>query len=125
MRKSEMLQITGISFFLLWGIGIDSPAPQGQRIVMAGMLISAIIAVIGCWLRWIEKGQEESIRRTHEIRRSGKIAAEDSKSTIRAEKTKRSRVHTETAAKKKQAREESFDSVLQAEIAKLKASNRG
>ena len=63
MRKSEMLQITGISFFLLWGMGIDSPAPQGQRIVMAGMLISAIIAVIGCWLRWIEKGQEESIRK--------------------------------------------------------------
>lgn len=31
----------------------------------------------------------------------------------------------ETAAKKKQAREESFDSVLQAEIAKLKASERG
>ena len=42
-------------------MGIDSPAPQGQRIVMAGMLISAIVAVIGCWLRWIEKGQEESI----------------------------------------------------------------
>jgi hypothetical protein len=101
MRKSEMLQITGISFFLLWGMGIDSPAPQGQRIVMAGMLISAIIAVIGCWLRWIEKGQEESIRRTHEIRRSGKIAAEDSKSTIRAEKTKRSRVHSRDCREEK------------------------
>lgn len=31
----------------------------------------------------------------------------------------------ETAAKKRRAREESFDSILQAEIAKLKASNRG
>lgn len=32
---------------------------------------------------------------------------------------------TETATKKKRRREESFDAVLQAEIAKLKASKRG
>lgn len=101
MKKGEILITTGISFFLLCSMGIDSPAPQGQRIVMAGMLISAIVAVIGCWLRWIEKGQEESIRRTHEIRRIGKIAAEDSKSTIRAEKTKRSRVHSRDCREEK------------------------
>ena len=101
MRKSEMLQITGISSFLMWSMGIDSPAPQGQRIVVVWMLISAIVAAIGYWLRWIEKGQEESIRRTHEIRRIGKIAAEDSKSTIRAEKTKRSRVHSRDCLEEK------------------------
>ena len=116
-------------------MGIDSPAPQGQRIVVVWMLISAIVAAIGYWLRWIEKGQEESIRRTHEIRRICISPIAD----LRVEKLlqKIQRVQSglkrqsaaayiaETAAKKKWVREESFDSVLQAEIAKLKASNRG
>ena len=68
MKKGEILITTGISFFLLCSMGIDSPAPQGQ---------SAAAYI------------------------------------------------TETATKRKRRREESFDAVLQAEIAKLKASKRG
>lgn len=59
-------------------MGIDSPAPQGQMLVIGGMLISACVTLLGFWFEWIEKGQRESIQRTMEIRRAGKIAAEES-----------------------------------------------
>ena len=54
-----------------------------------------------------------------EIRRAGKIAAEDTKSTFPVRKTERGRIHNRDSDK------ESFDAVLQAEIAKFKASKRG
>ena len=130
MKKGEMLITTGISFFLLCSMGIDSPAPQGQMLVIGGMLISACVTLLGIWFEWIEKGQRESIQRTMEIRRAGKIAAEDTKSTFPVRKTERGRIHNrdsdkEKAQERKRRREESFDAVLQAEIAKFKASNRG
>lgn len=106
MKKGEILITTGISFFLLCSMGIDSPVPQGQMLVIGGMLISVCVTLLGFWFEWIEKGQRESIQRTMEIRRAGAYI-------------------TETATKRKRRREESFDAVLQAEIAKLKASNRG
>lgn len=111
-------------------MGIDSPAPQGQMLVIGGMLISACVMLLGIWFEWIEKGQRESIQRTMEIRRAGKIAAEDTKSTFPVRKTERGRIHNrdsdkEKAQERKRRREESFDAVLQAEIAKFKASNRG
>ncbi|HAR01844.1 MAG TPA: hypothetical protein DCR82_05525 [Eubacterium sp.] len=130
MKKSEILITTGISFFLLCSMGIDSPAPQGQMLVIGGMLISVCMTLLGIWFEWIEKGQRESIQRTMEIRRAGKIAAEDTKSTFPVRKTERGRIHNrdsdkEKAQERKRRREESFDAVLQAEIAKLKASKRG
>nr|DAX88214.1 MAG TPA: hypothetical protein [Caudoviricetes sp.] len=130
MKKGEILITTGISFFLLCSMGIDSPAPQGQMLVIGGMLISACVTLLGIWFEWIEKGQRESIQRTMEIRRAGKIAAEDTKSTFPVRKTERGRIHNrdsdkEKAQERKRRREESFDAVLQAEIAKFKASNRG
>lgn len=130
MKKGEMLITTGISFFLLCSMGIDSPAPQGQMLVIGGMLLSACVTLLGIWFEWIEKGQRESIQRTMEIRRAGKIAAEDTKSTFPVRKTERGRIHNrdsdkEKAQERKRRREESFDAVLQAEIAKLKASKRG
>lgn len=130
MKKSEILITTGISFFLLCSMGIDSPVPQGQMLVIGGMLISACVTLLGIWFEWIEKGQRESIQRTMEIRRAGKIAAEDTKSTFPVRKTERGRIHNrdsdkEKAQERKRRREESFDAVLQAEIAKFKASNRG
>ena len=130
MKKSEILITTGISFFLLCSMGIDSPAPQGQMLVIGGMLISVCMTLLGIWFEWIEKGQRESIQRTMEIRRAGKIAAEDTKSTFPVRKTERGRIHNrdsdkEKAQERKRRREESFDAVLQAEIEKLKASNRG
>nr|DAY29115.1 MAG TPA: hypothetical protein [Caudoviricetes sp.] len=130
MKKGEMLITTGISFFLLCSMGIDSPAPQGQMLVIGGMLLSACVTLLGIWFEWIEKGQRESIQRTMEIRRAGKIAAEDTKSTFPVRKTERGRIHNrdsdkEKAQERKRRREESFDAVLQAEIAKFKASNRG
>lgn len=130
MKKSEILITTGISFFLLCSMGIDSPAPQGQMLVIGGMLISVCMTLLGIWFEWIEKGQRESIQRTMEIRRAGKIAAEDTKSTFPVRKTERGRIHNrdsdkEKAQERKRRREESFDAVLQAEIAKLKASKSG
>lgn len=130
MKKGEILITTGISFFLLCSMGIDSPVPQGQMLVIGGMLISACVTLLGIWFEWIEKGQRESIQRTMEIRRAGKIAAEDTKSTFPVRKTERGRIHNrdsdkEKAQERKRRREESFDAVLQAEIAKFKASNRG
>lgn len=130
MKKGEILITTGISFFLLCSMGIDSPVPQGQMLVIGGMLISAGVTLLGIWFEWIEKGQRESIQRTMEIRRAGKIAAEDTKSTFPVRKTERGRIHNrdsdkEKAQERKRRREESFDAVLQAEIAKFKASNRG
>lgn len=130
MKKGEILITTGISFFLLCSMGIDSPAPQGQMLVIGGMLLSACVTLLGIWFEWIEKGQRESIQRTMEIRRAGKIAAEDTKSTFPVRKTERGRIHNrdsdkEKAQERKRRREESFDAVLQAEIAKFKASNRG
>lgn len=101
MRKSEMLQITGISSFLLCSMGIDSPAPQGQMLVIGGMLISACVTLLGFWFEWIEKGQRESIQRTMEIRRAGKIAAEDTKSTLPIRKTERGRIHNRDSDKEK------------------------
>ena len=124
MKKGEILITTGISFFLLCSMGIDSPAPQGQMLVIGGMLISACVTLLGIWFEWIEKGQRESIQRTMEIRRAGKIAAEDTKSTLPVRKSAAAYI-TETVTKRKRRREESFDAVLQAEIAKLKASERG
>ena len=130
MKKGEILITTGISFFLLCSMGIDSPVPQGQMLVIGGMLISACVTLLGIWFEWIEKGQRESIQRTMEIRRAGKIAAEDTKSTFPVKKTERGRIHNrdsdkEKAQERKRRREESFDAVLRAEIAKFKASNRG
>ena len=130
MKKGEILITTGISFFLLCSMGIDSPVPQGQMLVIGGMLLSACVTLLGIWFEWIEKGQRESIQRTMEIRRAGKIAAEDTKSTFPVRKTERGRIHNrdsdkEKAQERKRRREESFDAVLQAEIAKFKASNRG
>lgn len=130
MKKGEILITTGISFFLLCSMGIDSPAPQGQMLVIGGMLLSACVTLLGIWFEWIEKGQRESIQRTMEIRRAGKIAAEDTKSTFPVRKTERGRIHNrdsdkEKAQERKRRREESFDAVLQAEIAKFKASKRG
>ena len=95
MKKGEMLITTGISFFLLCSMGIDSPAPQGQ------MLISACVTLLGIWFEWIEKGQRESIQRTMEIRRAGKIAAEDTKSTFPVRKTERGRIHNRDSDKEK------------------------
>ena len=111
-------------------MGIDSPASQGQMLVIGGMLISVCMTLLGIWFEWIEKGQRESIQRTMEIMRAGKIAAEDTKSTFPVRKTERGRIHNrdsdkEKAQERKRRREESFDAVLQAEIAKFKSSNRG
>lgn len=130
MKKGEILITTGISFFLLCSMGIDSPVPQGQMLVIGGMLISVCVTLLGFWFEWIKKGQRESIQRTMEIRRAGKIAAEDTKSTFPVRKTERGRIHNrdsdkEKAQERKRRGEESFDAVLQAEIAKFKASNRG
>ena len=125
MKKGEILITTGISFFLLCSMGIDSPAPEGQMLVIGGMLISVCVTLLGFWFEWIEKGQRESIQRTMEIRRAGKIAAEDTKVRSQLERQSAAAYITETATKRKRRREESFDAVLQAEIAKLKASERG
>lgn len=125
MKKGEMLITTGISFFLLCSMGIDSPAPQGQMLVIGGMLMSVCMTLLGFWFEWIEKGQRESIQRTMEIRRAGKIAAEIQKVRSQLERQSAAAYITETATKRKRRREESFDAVLQAEIAKFKASKRG
>ncbi|CUO66296.1 hypothetical protein [Agathobacter rectalis] len=101
MEKSEILITTGISFFLLCSMGIDSPAPQGQMLVIGGMLVSACVTLLGIWFGWIEKGQRESIKRTMEIRRAGKIAAEDTKSTLPVRKTERGRIHNRDSDKEK------------------------
>lgn len=125
MKKGEILITTGISFFLLCSMGIDSPVPQGQMLVIGGMLMSVCMTLLGFWFEWIEKGQRESIQRTMEIRRAGKIAAEIQKVRSQLERQSAAAYITETATKRKRRREESFDAVLQAEIAKFKASKRG
>lgn len=101
MKKSEILITTGISFFLLCSMGIDSPAPQGQMLVIGGMLISVCMTLLGIWFEWIEKGQRESIQRTMEIRRAGKIAAEDTKSTLPVRKTERGHIHNRDSDEEK------------------------
>lgn len=101
MKKGEILITTGISFFLLCSMGIDSPVPQGQMLVIGGMLLSACVTLLGIWFEWIEKGQRESIQRTMEIRRAGKIAAEDTKSTFPVRKTERGRIHNRDSDKEK------------------------
>lgn len=101
MKKGEILITTGISFFLLCSMGIDSPAPQGQMLVIGGMLISVCMTLLGIWFEWIEKGQRESIQRTMEIRRAGKIAAEDTKSTLPVRKTERGHIHNIDSDKEK------------------------
>lgn len=82
-------------------MGIDSPAPQGQMLVIGGMLLSACVTLLGIWFEWIEKGQRESIQRTMEIRRAGKIAAEDTKSTFPVRKTERGHIHNRDSDKEK------------------------
>lgn len=82
-------------------MGIDSPAPQGQMLVIGGMLISVCVTLLGIWFEWIEKGQRESIQRTMEIRRAGKIAAEDTKSTLQVRKTERGRIHNRDSDEEK------------------------
>lgn len=101
MKKGEILITTGISFFLLCSMGIDSPASQGQMLVIGGMLISVCMTLLGIWFEWIEKGQRESIKRTMEIRRAGKIAAEDTKSTLPVRKTERRHIHNRDSDKEK------------------------
>lgn len=82
-------------------MGIDSPAPQGQMLVIGGMLISMCVSLLGFWFEWIEKGQHESIRRTMEIRRAGKIVAEDTKSTLPVRKTERGRIYNRDSNEEK------------------------
>ena len=82
-------------------MGIDSPASQGQMLVIGGMLISVCMTLLGIWFEWIEKGQRESIQRTMEIRRAGKIAAEDTKSTLPVRKTERGRIHSRDCREEK------------------------
>ena len=101
MKKGGILITTGISFFLLCSMGIDSPAPPGQMLVIGGMLISVCVTLLGFWFEWIEKGQHESIQRTMEIRRAGKSAAEDTKSTLPVRKTERGRIHNRDSDKEK------------------------
>lgn len=82
-------------------MGIDSPTPQGQMLVIGGMLISVCMTLLGIWFGWIEKGRRESIKRTMEIRRAGKIAAEDTKSTLPVRKTERGHIHNRDSNEEK------------------------
>jgi hypothetical protein len=104
MSRGEKTTAAGMFMALLFATGIDSPT--GYVAATWLTIICLGITGVGLWLLWIDAGRKESIRRTKEIRRSGKIAAEDRWNSITTRSTERGRVHNRDSDNEKGAARE-------------------
>lgn len=104
MSIGEKITAAGMLMALLFATGIDSPTDYTTAMWLT--IICLGIAGVGLWILWIDAGRKESIRRTKEIRRSGKIAAEDKWSSISTGQAERGRVHNRDSDNEKETARE-------------------